>query len=404
MMLSPTIARVQAGDLCTGCGLCAGLSDGGFTLHETAPGYLRPPGGAELKSTAEAAVARSCPGNRVAPWPRGAAVDPTWGLIGSCQTGHAVDPDVRFRGSSGGVLSALAITALENGLVDGVVHIMADPDLPTRNRTTVSRSREAILAGAGSRYAPSSPLAVVGSLLERNERFLFIGKPCDVSALVSLGEGDPRVARVFPYRLSFFCGGIPSFAGTDRILAAMGLSDQRLAAFRYRGNGWPGLAEARADDGTVATMRYADSWGRYLSPQLQYRCKICPDAIGGVADIAAADAWYGGESGYPAFDEQDGRSLVIGRSTAGRELLELAQAEGAIALAPLDPAEIDLMQPAQARRKRLVLARTAAARTLRQPVPEMIGTKVWQAARSANLLETIRNYLGSLRRIIMGRR
>lgn len=402
-MLSPTIERVRKGQLCTGCGLCAGLSDGGFRLEEVAPGYLRPPENAELPPAAEAAVARSCPGSRVAPWPDANHAHPYWGPIASCQTGHASDPDVRFRGSSGGVLSALAIVALEAGLVDGVVHVTADPERPIRNRTTISRNRGEILAGAGSRYAPSSPLSLIASLLERNERFLFIGKPCDVSALASLAEGDPRVERVFPFRLSFFCGGIPSFAGTERILAAIGMGGKTLAAFRYRGNGWPGMAEAQATDGAVATMSYAESWGKYLSPEVQYRCKVCPDAVGGVADISAADAWYGGESGYPAFDEQDGRSLVIGRTPAGRLLLELAQSHGAINLSALSPAEIDLMQPAQARRKRLVAARTAAARTLFRPVPIMAGTLVGRAARTAGIFETFRNYLGSLRRIIVGR-
>jgi coenzyme F420 hydrogenase subunit beta len=328
----------------------------------------------------------------------------SWGPIASCQTGHANDSEIRFRGSSGGVLTALAVTALETGLVDGIVHVAADPDRPTRNVTVISRDRANVLAAAGSRYAPSSPLDRLGELLGSGERYLFIGKPCDVSALSALAERDDRVAQTFPYRLSFFCGGIPSFAGTGRILTAMGLAGRKLASFRYRGNGWPGLTEARTDDGQVETMRYADSWGRHLSPEVQYRCKICPDAVGGAADIAAADAWYGGETGYPTFEEQDGRSLVIGRTAAGQELLALARASGVITLEDLAVHEIDLMQPSQARRKRLILARTAAARTMLQPLPQMRGLKVGRAAGRAKVSETIHNYLGSLRRIILGRR
>jgi coenzyme F420 hydrogenase subunit beta len=301
-------------------------------------------------------------------------------------------------------LSALAITALESGLVDGVVHVAADPAQPTRNVTVISRDRVGVLSAAGSRYAPSSPLERLGELLGSGERFLFIAKPCDVSALGALAALDPRVSKTFAYRLSFFCGGVPSHAGTGRILAAMGLAGRKLASFRFRGNGWPGLTEAQTVDGEIATMRYADSWGRFLSTEVQYRCKICPDAVGGSADIAAADAWYGGESGYPTFEEQDGRSLVIGRTAQGRELLELAISRGAIVLEDLAPPEIALMQPAQARRKRLIASRIAAARSLMQPVPEMAGLAVAAAARRAKVSETIRSYLGSFRRIIVGRR
>lgn len=403
-MHSPTLERVRRGELCTGCGLCAALSDGAFSLTDSAPGYLRPPAGAALTPAAELAVAAACPGNRVAPWPEDRPAHPYWGPIGTCQTGHARDPAVRHLGSSGGVLTALAIFALEQGLVDAVVHVAADPAQPTRNRNILSRDRDSVLGAAGSRYAPSSPLVEVDSLLASGERYMFVGKPCDVSALAALDEIDPRVASAFPYRLSFFCGGIPSFAGTDRILAALGLAGRKLASFRFRGNGWPGLTEARTLDGEVATMRYADSWGRFLSTEVQYRCKICPDAVGGVADIAAADAWYGGESGYPTFEELDGRSLVIGRTAIGQDLLARALASDVIALEELDLAEVDLMQPSQARRKRLVAARTAAARTLLQPVPEMHGLGLGVAARQGKIAETIRNYFGSLRRIIVGRR
>ena len=404
MIYSPTLERVRRGELCTGCGLCAALSDGAFSLEDQAPGFLRPPAKAALSPQAEAAVAIACPGNRIAPWPEDHPVHPYWGPIGSCQTGHASDPEVRHLGSSGGVLTALTIFALEQGLVDGIVHVSADPAHPTRNRNVLSRDRAGIMAAAGSRYAASSPLAQIDKLLASGERYMFIGKPCDVSALSALSAVDPRVAQAFPYRLSFFCGGIPSFAGTDRILAALGLAGRKLASFRFRGNGWPGLTEARTVEGEVATMRYADSWGRYLSSEVQYRCKICPDAIGGAADIAAADAWYGGETGYPTFEEQEGRSLVIGRSAAGQDLLARALASGAIALEDLAVAEIDLMQPSQARRKRLVMARTAAARTMLQPLPQMRGLGLGSAARRAKVSETIHNYLGSLRRIIVGRR
>jgi coenzyme F420 hydrogenase subunit beta len=343
---SETIRRVSQGELCSGCGLCAGLSDGAFALEEQEPGFLRPPAGASLPVEAEHLVAAACPGSRLPAWPAGA--DVSFGPIATCHTGHATDPEIRFRGSSGGVLTALAVTALESGLVDGIVHVAADPDRPTRNLTVISRDRASILAAAGSRFAPSSPLDRLGELLGSGERYLFIGKPCDVSALSALAEQDDRVAQTFPYRLSFFCGGIPSFAGTGRILAAMGLAGRKLASFRYRGNGWPGLTEARTSGGQVETMRYADSRGQHLSLQVQYRCKICPDAVVGAADLAAADARYGGECGYPTFEEQDGRSLVITRTSTGQELLALAVNAGAIALTDLPRAEIDLIHPAQA--------------------------------------------------------
>src|SRR3546814_3899161 len=38
---SPTVERVLRDDLCSGCGLCAGVSDGAIEMTVVAPGYNR---------------------------------------------------------------------------------------------------------------------------------------------------------------------------------------------------------------------------------------------------------------------------------------------------------------------------------------------------------------------------
>lgn len=402
---SPTLKRVLSGQLCSGCGLCAGIAPDAIKLETVAPGYSRPRQTAPVSATAEKIIATACPGAKVAPW-SGIALNqhPYWGPWRGIYTGYALDPDVRFAGSSGGAISALLIHALTSGQVEQVLHISADPSQPTRNIVTFSTSPEEIIRNAGSRYAASSPLQDIARLLDAGKRTAFVGKPCDVSALRQLGTLEARVNAVFPLKLSFFCGGLPSHAGADRIVRAMGLEPEKLSSFRYRGNGWPGMARAETTDGQSAEMSYAQSWGGHLSKEVQFRCKICPDAIGGVADIACADAWYGDDDGYPSFEEQEGRSLIVSRTEAGERLLSAAIAAGAVASEPLDASEIDRMQPAQARRKRLVLARTASCRVLLQPVPKMAGLDVGLATRRARTGELLHNFLGTIRRILINRR
>ena len=368
------------------------------------PGYARPLVKGPISAAAEAKIAAVCPGAVVAPWVGEGSRHPYWGSYRSVMTGHALDDTLRFAGSSGGLLSALALYALDTGQVDAVAHIHADPDRPTHNVMTLSHDRASVLAGAGSRYGATSPLADIDHLLSGQKRIAFIGKPCDASALRLLAKLDDRVAIKIPFIFSFFCGGMPSLAGTDRLITAMGMDKNKLNTFRYRGNGWPGEARAESRDGTVATMSYQESWGEYLSKEVQFRCKICPDSVGGVADIACADAWYGGETGYPLFDEADGRSLVLTRSDAGEHLLRQAVSAGVCAVRDCSVDEIELMQPGQVRRKRVILARTAAARITGQPLPIMKGLDVGKAARRAPILETMRNFVGTVRRILIGLR
>jgi coenzyme F420 hydrogenase subunit beta len=287
--------------------------------------------------------------------------------------------------------------------VDRILHIAPDPENPTRNMTAISRTPEEVIVRAGSRYTASSPMASIEGALAEGGAMAFVGKPCDVSALRRLGRRDPRVARHVPLVISFFCGGMPSHSGVGRILNALGVPAEEVVEFRYRGRGWPGSCTARTED-RAAEMSYAKSWGAHLSKEVQFRCKICPDAVGGVADIACADAWYGDEEGYPSFVEQEGRSQLVTRTDAGERLLDTALAAGRIEAEPLAIEEIDGMQPSQANRKRLVLARTSALPLALQPRPRMRGLKVGEAARRASLRDATRNLLGTLRRTLKGTR
>jgi coenzyme F420 hydrogenase subunit beta len=401
---SPTVRRVLKGELCAGCGLCASIGGEAWTMASTPPGYNRPVGQGPVTREQEKAIAHACPGSAVAAWPREGAVDAYWGPYKRVLSGRATDDLVRFEGSSGGVISGLLIHALESGLVDRVLHVAPDLEDPTRNSIAISRTAAEVIARAGSRYTASSPLAQIDRALAEGGKMAFVGKPCDASALRRLGEVDPRVSQHIPLIISFFCGGIPSHAGVGRILSAMQVEAATVREFRYRGRGWPGNAVAVTDAGRAVEMSYAESWGDYLSKEVQFRCKICPDAVGGVADIACADAWYGDERGYPSFAEQDGRSLIVSRTDAGERLLASAIAAGAVSAEPLDIAEIVKMQPSQARRKRLVFARTLALRLILQPRPRMDGLRVEDAARRAPLKDTVRDVVGTLRRTLLGRR
>ncbi len=405
MTPSPSLARVARGNLCAGCGLCAGIAPQAVAMAMTPPGYLRPQQTATLTAAQESGIATACPALVVdeSGLPAAPVDDPLWGRSHFTGTGFATDAALRHRASSGGVLSALLAQALASGLVDFVIQTGADPDVPTANLTGISTTADDVAANAGSRYAPSAPLAGLEDWLARPGRFAFVGKPCDVTALRARARTDPRIAARVPLMLAFFCAGIPSAAGTGRILDRLGVAPEDVAAFRYRGDGWPGYATATLHDGTSRRMSYADSWGDILSKQVQFRCKICPDAVGTMADVACADAWYGDDRGYPSFDEQDGRSLVIARTAAGLALLDAARAAGAIETAPLPMTEIVRMQPAQARRKRQILSRLAAMAVAGRPLPRYRGLQLWQAAAQDSPLAQARSFAGLLRRFMQGR-
>jgi len=397
---SRSLARVARGDLCAGCGGCAALAPGAVEMTVAPPGYLRPRQTGPVSAEQDAAIARICPGLTQIVEAAGRIDDPLWGPYLEMRSGHAADAALRHAGASGGALSMLALHLLESGRVEAVLATAADPDLPIGNAAVELRDRDGILAAAGSRYAPSAPLADLRARLAAapDDRFAVICKPCDAAALRALIAEEPGLAPRIPVILSFFCAGVPSHAGGRAVLEALGTALERTAAFRFRGMGWPGRATARDLSGTERSMSYHDSWGGILSRHVQHRCKICPDGTGTAADLVCADAWESDERGYPVFEEGEGTSLIVARTETGRAILEAAVAAGRVETRPFDPAALAAIQPGQRERRRALLARLAGLALAGRPVPRYRGLRLTAAARQNTPARHLRNFLGMLRR------
>lgn len=386
-----------------------------------APGYLRPSQRQGLSAREEADIAAACPGLGVSrelaragrttaepasgplAMPGAPAEDPLWGPVLLLHRGHATDPELRHRGASGGALSALLVHLLETGLVTRVIQTAADRTRPLLNRTVVSRSRADIAAAAGSRYAPSAPLADLPAILAEPGPVAFVGKPCDVAALSAIAARNRAVARAIPIRLSFFCAGVPARAGAREILARLGVSEAELAAFRYRGHGWPGHATAETFDGREARMSYAQSWGGTLSRHVQHRCKLCADGTGHLADLVAADAWICDALGYPVFDERPGESWILARTARGAAILEAARQAGRVASVAVPLSAVAPSQPGQVKRKRELAARLAALALLGRPRPRYRGFQLAVCARQAGAWRLLRAFFGTARRALLPR-
>lgn len=344
-----SIAAVVANDLCIGCGLCEARTDGRVSLAMTDRGALRPTPVDGFSPAEERGVLDACPGVVASAREDGAPnADDVWGSYRTMLLAWAADDAVRHRASTGGILTALGQHALRTGRVASVLHVGADPAQPTRNRAVVSRSPDEVLANAGSRYGPTAPLTPFESLLGRGEPFAVIAKPCDLGAIHRLAGADPRVDRLCTIRLAMVCGGQSRLTKTTDQLDRWGVTEQDVAELRYRGNGNPGPTRIRTTAGTVHETTYLNMWADESGWDLETRCKLCPDALGECADIAAADAW----PGSAPTGEDAGFNAVVVRTAAGQELWrEAVDASAVVAGDRLGPAQLDHFQPHQVRKK-----------------------------------------------------
>jgi coenzyme F420 hydrogenase subunit beta len=398
-------AIVEAG-LCIGCGLCRAIAGAGqIQIVLTPEGRERPVARRGLDAATLARINEVCPGTRIEgarPGDQSAQAmrDVVWGSAERLAIGYAGDPAVRYRGSSGGVLTALGQFLLSSGRVKFVLHVGASPSQPMRSEPRVSGDAGAVLEGAGSRYGPAAPLLDFTALLERREPFALIAKPCDIAAVRNLARIDPKVDRYLRYALTFVCGGASDLTKSEDVVRNFGLRSEQIASFRYRGNGNPGLTRLTSRDGRAHELTYAQMWEDEATWRVQPRCKICPDAIGESADLAASDVWPGGgPSG-----EDDGFNGIIVRTPRGLELYEAALAAGAIRVEPREMSfrDLDGFQPHQVRKKRAAWARLAAMRAEGLAVPDTAGLRLADCARLNTWQDNLAEARGTRRRARRG--
>ncbi|MEL6197399.1 MAG: Coenzyme F420 hydrogenase/dehydrogenase, beta subunit C-terminal domain [Pseudomonadota bacterium] len=350
-----SVREVVESGLCIGCGLCEALGPERWRMTMTAEGRLRPAPLAAEDPAADAPILAACPGAvaeaEAAP---GAAVDPVWGGYLSMGEAWAGEPEVRFRAATGGVLTALGRHLLRSGKARFILHVGPDPEAPMRSRWVISETPEAVLAHAGSRYGPADPLAGLEVALKRDEPFAVIAKPCDAGAIRARAKADPRVAELVVAVLVMVCGGASDLGKSTAVLADHGLSERDVTLFRYRGHGHPGPTRIETRDGRVVEKTYLEMWADESGWRIQTRCKLCPDAIGEAADIAAADIWPGGAP----TGEDAGFNGVITRTPRGQSLVDDAVAAGDLVLGRAhDPRDYDRFQPHQLAKKRAMAAR-----------------------------------------------
>jgi coenzyme F420 hydrogenase subunit beta len=398
-----TIKDVVDWGLCCGCGACVVACDrGAVSLVNIETLGIRPVVSTACNDCMQCLA--MCPGYFVeaptlsADSPSAATSDDI-GVALELWEGYACDPEIRYRASSGGVLSALALYCIEREGMGSVVHVASDPRAPWLNRTVHSHTRDELIRRSGSRYAPASPCDALGEIERGARPVVFIGKPCDASAVALMRRRRERLNEHLGIVLAFFCAGAPSSKATLDLIASLGITREAVREVRYRGEGWPGMFTVRHGETPLQESRtYRESWST-LAKYRPLRCHLCPDGLGRVADISCGDAWQRDPNG-----DDPGRSIIIARTERGCALLRRALAAGYIALEPINAHTIRRAQEQLLARRTQLFGRLLAMRFLMLPTPLFTGFSLLSAWRTLSFLRQARIVVGTLRRLLRQRR
>lgn len=390
------IDRIKKYELCIGCGLCESvLGTERCKMEINTKGFYIPVLSSQITNDERDLINQLCPGIHI----ETDGNDSDWGSMKAISEAWASESEIRYKAASGGVVSSLAIYLLEQHKVDAILQVGVGNDNYLYNELKISRCREDVLSNAQSRYAPALVFNRIFQILNSTkESYAFIGKPCDIAAVRNIIRIYPNYASRIKYCISIFCAGIPSYEATIKTWQQSGRQDEPIK-LKYRGDGWPGNFMAEFCDGCKYELSYNESWGTVLHRYLPYRCKICPDGIGMLADVAVGDSWNT-KDGYPDFADSEGRCFCMIRTDIGLRLMSEAYADGYIISRDLELNTIEEKQPYQYQRRKYIGWRLMPLQLLTFGMLKFKGLGIMKQARKLDLKEGINNMNGSLKRIM----
>jgi coenzyme F420 hydrogenase subunit beta len=347
-------SEVVTSGLCTGCAGCVvacphdvlGYDDGGGPGPErpSERGSYKPfhleeeggPGGCGHGDRGCTSCTRACP--RFRTWEsdidthlfgRSRKTEEVDGISKDIILARAADPEILEKGQDGGLVSAILLWALDHGYIDAALVSYLEGDGTTWKAVPgVARTREEILAAAGSRYTYSANTMAYAEAVEKGaEKLALVGMSCQSSVppvMTVRKAGKP--ARRFTLNIGLLCSKTFDDAIFEELLEAKyGLRKQDMVKMNIKG-----VLQIWMRDGSYheVPLKECHAWTRE-------GCKQCPDFAAEHADISTG--------GIGAFGDW---TLTIVRTDLGREILVKMLEDGTIEGRPGDddPGAIALLR------------------------------------------------------------
>jgi coenzyme F420 hydrogenase subunit beta len=336
--------EVVTSGLCTGCAGCVVACPHDVLGYDHSEGKYKPfhledelgPGDCGHGHKGCTSCTRACP--RFRAWEPeidthlfGRTRDPgaMEGIYKDIILARASDQLVHEVGQDGGLVSAILIWALDKGYIDSALVSYLEGDGSTWKAVPgVARTREEVLAAAGSRYTYSAnTMAYADAVAGGAEKIGLVGMSCQSSVppvMSARKAGKP--ARRFALNIGLLCSKTFDDAIFEELLEAKyGLKRADIKKVNIKG-----VFQIWTHDGGYheVPLKECHAWTRE-------GCKMCPDFAAEHADISTG--------GIGAFNDW---TLTIVRTDLGREIIVKMLEDGSIIGRPGDddPGAIALLR------------------------------------------------------------
>ena len=341
------LAAIVDGGLCHRCGSCVGICPTGVLGldHEAYPTVKH------LSACTDCDLCiKVCPGDE---FDFHQAHQKTFGIQGDSQNthghfieamvAHATDPEIQERSTSGGLVTALLLSLLERGEIDGAIVIVSDDKELWKGKPIVARTREALLSSMKSKYAISPTNSVFNEIREIPGRYALVGLPCQIHGYVKAAELDSRLKERVVLTIGLFCHAAIEHEAFRVLWESLGSKTKNATRFISRIGKHPGTPNLEYSDGSRYPVYFGDKKGyrpssieminilyRLYTPS---RCLTCFDASAEFADIAVGDPWMAPPDDHVDFYK--GWSFALIRSERAKKWCDTLRNEKILAVTPV---------------------------------------------------------------------
>lgn len=314
--------------------------------------------------------------------------DKDLGYVREYLSGYAKTPDIRKSGASGGIVSAILISLLEKGEIDGAVVVKMDEKHPLQPKVYIARTREEILEAQQSKYLPVPTGEIIKEVMKKEGRYALVGLPCHIHGVRLAQQKMPRVRKRIVLQIGLICGFHPSFTNTTYLIRRAGVKNfDEIREIRYRDDTWPGGFNVIKKDGTNNIIHPVQEFFWAHAVFERGRCATCTDAVAEFADIVCGDEWRG--DGLEREDYKEGWSYILTRTEYGEKVVRDLFEEDVLHVEPVKRNVVKLgMLPTINLKKKLAYAYIKLRKVLGLAVPD------YHTLKPHNKLK-IKHYIGA---------
>jgi len=237
--------------------------------------------------------------------------------------GKTTDENILEKASSGGVVTQLLDSLLNENIIQGAIVTTSCYDKPWKAEPILARKSDEILKSAQSKYSVSPVNSLLKELENLDGKIAYVGLPCHIHGLKKAISLKSKLKDKIYIIIGLLCSTNIEEISTKDMLWASKIKEQDVKKIEFRKGDWPGKTGVKVKNGTQKELHHlSHKEGAFVFLTRLYpcnRCLYCIDASSEFADISVGDPWIKDEKG--SYKYSGGWSLVIERTNKGKEVL-----------------------------------------------------------------------------------